>query len=462
MLMNACVTCILVTLTSAPGSTGHSAPEMARRPIRVQPGDDLMAAIEAAPPGATLLVSPGEYRGGVIENDAVTIRADRPAPDDRHTGLVQTPVRLTGSIDLRADSVTLDGLLWRDLDGQVLEIRGRRNTIRNCTFIRFGKTGPAKAIWIRETGDHADNVIEDCLFEDWGGRTWHSSAIKISQQGFPDAFTGTIVRRNVIRHFAVGGNNPAIQPFAPSLIADNVIHDGEDGIEVKGSRMRVLRNTVYDMYGGEAMSNRSGSDNLFEGNTLYNVRQYAWQIWSGRRNVWRNNVVYHCGRIAHIKGGDGPNAPAEDVLLINNTFFENDRGITWDLKRSPPRDIRLWNNIFVGDGSSAIESATLAEADKGLYADDYNLFYRFTPPRKPGRHTIVDQDPQFVSADERDFRLKPGSPARDAGAREVRTDSSRRDMAPEIDKDGAPRPMGDAPDLGAFESAAPKRAGSAQ
>ncbi len=401
--------------------------EPSRPAVYVDAGDNLLEAIRRAPRETLIVVRPGDYAGGTIRSDGVAIQSEE-----------QGTVRITSPVRLRASNVTLEGLLWENMDGHLIEVYGRANQIRKCTFRGFGKKKPSKAIWIRETGDHGDNVIEDCLFEDWGGLSYHSSAVKISQQGHGDAFSGTIVRRNTIRNFAVGGNNPGIQPFAPSLIENNVIHDGEDGVEVKGSRMVVRGNTVYNMRGSEAMSNRSGSDNLFEANTLYNIHTYAWQIWTGGRNVWRNNVVHGCNRIAHIKGGDSRDAAAVDVLLINNTFYQNDRGVSWDLKRFPPRDVRFYNNIFVGDGSSEIESA-----GDGLYKEDSNLFYQFDAPRLPGSRSIVGANPEFTSPEENDFRLRRSSPARDAGA-------SFKE-SPTTDKDGRPRPQGATIDMGAYE-----------
>ena len=391
-------------------------------------GDDLVAAINAAEPGDVVIVPPGKYRGGTIIRDGVTVRAT-PEP-----GAV-----VTGGVNLRANDVVLEGLLWQDLNDQLLQVRGSRNVIRNCRFRRFGLSGPAKAIWIREDGSYNDTVIEGCLFEDWGGKTYHSSCVKIGQAGFGDAHSGTIVRNCILRRGAVGGNSPALQPFCPSLLEGNTIHDCEDGIEVKGSHMVVRDNVVYRCHGGEAMSNRSGSHNLFEGNLLTDIPTYAWQIWTGRANVWRNNVVARCGRIAHIKGGNRPSQRAEDALLINNTFVGNHRGVSWHNRTCPPRNVRFVNNIFVGTGSSAIEPA-----GDGLYAEDYNLFFRFTSPKQPGQHSIVGKDPQFVDAAARDYHLLPTSPARDAGL------STGLDV-PSHDRNGVPRPCGKAVDIGACE-----------
>lgn len=60
-------------------------------------------------------------------------------------------------------------------------------------------------------------------------------------------------------------------------------------------------------------------------------------------------------------------------------------------------------------------------------------------------HNMIIEDPEslFVNPAKQDLRLKRGSPAIDAG---------RRELAPEKDRVGIPRPQGEAVDLGAYES----------
>lgn len=399
---------------------------------QVSSGQNLISAINNANSGDHLQVAPGTYGGGTITQPGVYV-------ENNGAGVV----KISGGSTISTNDIVLDGLTWEDQNGQLIQIKGKRNIIRNCEFRRFGKTGASKAIWIREDGDYSDNIIEDNLFEDWANSSTHSSSVKISDNDPPNAqFTGTIVRRNIIRNYASGGNNPGIQPFTSALIEDNVLHDGEDGIEVKGSNVIVRYNLVYNMDGGEAMSNRAGSNNLFEGNTLYNISNggglYAWQIWSGSNNVFRNNEVYNSDAIANIKGGTNAGAaPASDVLIINNTFYNNNRGIRWDRKDIPPSNIRFRNNVFYGDGTSAIETT-----GNGSYTEDYNIFYQFSTPASPGDNSIFGMDPQFVAAASFDFHLSSGSPAIDAGT---------PTEAPSVDKDGVSRPQGSGVDMGCYE-----------
>lgn len=416
------VACLLALAAPAIGAT-----------VEVSAEQDLINVANKARPGDILRVEEGEYSGGVLEGRDVTI-------------LGQGSVHLRGRVTLTGGGVVLHGLTWKDQDSQLLDIRSARNTVRKCVFRRFGRAGPSKAIWIRESGDYSHNTIEDCLFEDWGGTTYHSSCIKIGQHTNRDAHRGTVVRNCVFRRGAVGGNSPAIQPFCPSLIEGNVIHDCEDGIETKGSNMVVRNNVVYRCSGGEAMSNRSGSNNLFEGNLLYDIPTYAWQIWTGGNNVWRNNVVVSCGRIAHIKGGSTSSGRAADVLLINNTFVNNERGISWHNREFAPVGVRVVNNIFVGRGTRPVIESPRQGDSVAEYTEDYNLVDGYSPPagRACGPHTIMGKAPLFTDPGERDFRLLRGSPGTDAGL----TDPA---LVPATDRAGTPRPQGSGVDMGAFE-----------
>ena len=421
--------CLLIPLLACVASAPAAS-------VTVNPGQPLIAAANRAQEGDVLRVAPGRYAGGVITRSHITLgRAG------------EGKVLLTGTVSIHASHVVLEGLTWEDLNGQLVNIRGQHNVVRRCEFRRFGRTGPSKAIWIREDGDYSHCVIEQCLFEDWGNTKTHSSCIKIGQYTNRSAHRGAIVRECVFRRGAVGGNNPAIQPFCPSIIERNVIHDCEDGVEGKGSHMVVRHNVIYRCRGGESMSNRSGSNNLFEGNLLYDIPVAPLQVWTGKGNVWRNNVVVGCNRIAHIKGGNTPQGRAVDALFIHNTFVGNGRGITWHNRQFAPTGVRFINNIFVGtgEGRPVIESPKQRESTAD-YVEDYNLVFGYAPPvgRPLGPHSLMGKDPQFVDAAGRDFRLLPTSPARNAGL-------PSHEHAPQTDKDGAPRPQGEGVDMGAFE-----------
>lgn len=372
---------------------------LAAADIQVGPTNDWMAIVNAASPGDIIHLAPGAYRPGRIKANGITL-----------LGNTNGTVRMTGGLALEAQFVTLDGLTWDHVSGNQIGIVGRSNLIRRCTFSGFAKRSAAKGIYIYP-GDFGGNIIEDCLFEDWGRKTDSSSCIKVGQYTARDAHRGTIIRRNVFRHGAVGGNSTAIQLFCPTLVENNLIHDVEDGMEIKGSGMVIRSNTVFRCLGGEAMSNRSGSNNLFENNLLYDIPAYAWQVYRGTNCVWRNNTMVNCGQIAQFKGAAYSNASifipgppdAYELLFVSNTFVNCRRGFSWYNKRSFPPTVKIQNNIFASfspGGPSILETPPLDSGFLPAVLEDANWIFGGRPPtrQKPGPRTRLGINPDFPEA----------------------------------------------------------------
>ena len=300
------------------------------------------AAIAAAAPGDRILLAAGTFAEDVkITLDRLSVAA---AGSDQP--------KLKGRLTLECNDAVLDGLSWSGHNGgAIVNIYGKRNTVRRCRFREFGQEHACKGIWIRQTGDHGDNRIEHCLFEDWTGQG-SSSCIKVSQNGSENAFTGTVIRHNVFRRGNRPGNNTAIQIYCPTLVERNIIYDCVDGIEGKGGGNTIRNNVVFRCSGAEAMSNRDGSNNLFENNLLFeNV--LAWEIYSGSNNTWRNNIVLSCQMIGRIKRG-GPEG-FRGMVVENNLFSANRRGFSWNDVTCPADHIHFRNNTFIGGGKIETE-----------------------------------------------------------------------------------------------------------
>jgi len=313
-----------------------------RNGTAAEPKATIGAAMAVAAAGDRILVAPGEYAESInVTLSRIVVAATRPGR-----------VRLDGRLTLRCNDTVIDGLSWSGHNGgAILNIYGKRNIVRRCRFREFGRKFACKGIWIRQTGDHGDNRIEHCLFEDWTGHG-SSSCIKVSQNGSETAFTGTVIRNNVFRRGNRPGNNTAIQIYCPTLVENNIIYDCVDGIEGKGGGNTIRHNVVFRCSGAEAMSNRSGSNNLFENNLLFE-NTLAWEIYSGTNNIWRNNVVLNCRMIARIKRG-GPGG-FRKMLLENNLFAANRRGFSWDDVTCPADHIHFHKNTFIGGGKIETE-----------------------------------------------------------------------------------------------------------
>jgi hypothetical protein len=121
----------------------------------------------------------------------------------------------------------------------------------------------------------------------------------------------------------------------------------------------------------------------------------------------------------------------------NNSIAHVANGIALRRVYDGALDARVGNNIV----AHTIQSALLVddEGDAASIVFGPNLIFDFAKSHLPAR-TVLD-DPRFAGAD--DLHLLPGSPARDAG-----------DLVAYVgtDADGAPRTIGAAVDLGAFEA----------
>jgi len=191
----------------------------------------------------------------------------------------------------------------------------------------------------------------------------------------------------------------------------------------------------------------TGSDNLFEGNHVYNNQGYGFHIYNNHgshddpsRNVIRNNKIDGNGvhgspAYAIVLGwGDGN-------LVYNNLIYRNQGGVS----------------LYTASTRSGVYNNTIyANHDEGLmlqyYADGQvirnNIIYAngadivdFGGVGAPTSDHNLLTDPSFTNADAGDFTLKPGSAARDAGA-----------TIPEVTDDYAHHARQDAAyDIGAFE-----------
>lgn len=135
--------------------------------------------------------------------------------------------------------------------------------------------------------------------------------------------------------------------------------------------------------------------------------------------------------------------------IVNNTVWHNATVIPWgQVGFEYCRDVRFFNNIIVAPPDRPLDTWFLGRADERTagIVRAHNLYWGGAHPNVPGIADVV-ADPLFVNpgtdAATADFRLKPGSPARGPGRWEQFT--------PSIDLDGRPRPLRDAPAMGAYQ-----------
>ena len=117
--------------------------------------------------------------------------------------------------------------------------------------------------------------------------------------------------------------------------------------------------------------------------------------------------------------------PVSIASIINCTFAEN-YGTALHLIFAP---YRVRNTIFYGKNGSTVSPPTISD-----YADNIILQDSTNPEQ--------DQDPLYVAPALGNYRLRPASPGIDSGLAED---------GPLMDLEGAPRPLGAAHDMGAYE-----------
>ena len=150
-----------------------------------------------------------------------------------------------------------------------------------------------------------------------------------------------------------------------------------------------------------------------------------------------------------IRSGVGSGTSSLDI--INNTIRSVGRGIVlFDNSVAQTALVaRIRNNIVARSTSAGVEAGLQWTPGHAGISNDYNLLFNTGGNTVPlGPNTLL-ADPQFISAS--NPRLKPTSPAIDAGDYLARQALLRLGAPAPLDNDGLRREIGAWVDLGAFE-----------
>jgi hypothetical protein len=231
------------------------------------------------------------------------------------------------------------------------------------------------------------------------------------------------------------------------VLRGNYLHDNlNQGILGNGHHVRIEGNTIA-RNGFKADNERSnlehgiyctGTDFTITSNVIHSNKAYGIQVagyphkpedqpgpeFGGARRwlISHNTLAFNTNRAGIVVW----QKDATDCIIQNNIFYKNavklgggaTQGIDW-----------------VGPGGGHIVRNNLFFAPNRRSIGEGSGHYKATD-------NIEDKDPQFADAEQHNFHLRTDSPAINAG-------TSENSIA--TDFEGAKRPHGPAPDLGAFE-----------
>ncbi len=412
----------------------------------------VQAGLSAAVAGDTVLVAPGVYseavafgKSGSAAGGFITLRGEAGAILDGTGSKADALITIRGKSYVRAEGFEVRNLAGSDVP-MGISVSGAGNHIElRGNVVHHIENPNGNAHGIACYGD-ASEPLSDLVLE---GNAIHSCKLGQSES------------------MAINGNVDGV------LVAGNVVHDNDNigidfiGFEGTGPtgqdqvRNGICRgNTVYAIssasnptYGGERSADGiyvdGGRDIVIEGNTVDNcdigieiASEHGGKATSGitaRNNFvsrsWQGNLM--AGGYAASKGS------AENIAFIGNTTYGGKGGEL--ILQFNGKDIQIRNNCFVAaaGGSYLVQAGsnnTAIVADNNLYwgasktsagawSDPHALFV----------------DPKLAGAPA-NLHLGAGSPAIGAGAALDIT------LAGSKDADGAPRDIGDKPDIGADET----------
>jgi len=277
----------------------------------------IQAAIDAAEPGATIVLMPGEYNENLVLTKDLTLQGNSAKVN---AGNPERPV-----VVVLAGVVCLEGLVIRGGQYGIL-VGPTTDPGLHLPFI----PSPLKGFRRPRTWSAPHVTIIDCTIQDnscYGVSIFDNSLIKIincriTGNGWGGVELGA-TSRGIIRESNIRAHGmAAITVYKPSRVEiTNCVISGFPGVSNSGHA--VISSCLF-----ESQSHYSGS---------------GVKIWEGSHTTIRNSTIRGC-----YAGIDGAFASGDvELEVVGNTLYDNKYGIEFDAHSS---GVRGANNVMYANG----------------------------------------------------------------------------------------------------------------
>ncbi len=435
------------------------------------PFQSIMEGVNAAQPGETVWVLPGEY------NEEVKTQRD---------GLPGQPITIRSFVSANAPEGAAPGWVpeddskrvWIRREGRGLDILHSHNVVDGINVDGLWHSNS----YIDEEGIFRDSTVTGTFPSGTGGivrinkgtegTVLRNLEVKNNQLHLVRAHGNNILIENARIHSAISRtvNSPAPPP---GIISGDEYFRDSHGIESSSANGLTIINTYIGYISGDCVqSGRSEWSDLTIENCHFEIKPLAEPIlglqvgtWFGediydtktpergqkgaRFNkgvTWRNNVLhgtrysrYQHGAVLNLKEGvegilvEGNRIydnrmtfrlrqPTRGYIIRNNYIYNNETAVWF---AGPVDNVLIQNNTFVDNEIAVTESgsgATGSVISNNIFANgphkmdlnpphikwEHNLFYDVAT--KQG-NDIIEKNPLFADSKNNDFSLLPDSPA---------------------------------------------------
>ncbi len=394
---------------------------------QASPFNSISSAIGRLAAGDTLFVRGGSETNPQIYNESLSFSSSGP------NGKPGSPIVMTampgeyvtiypkGKIGVSSSYWVLENMTFdmqKDAN-DIFRVYGDHNTFRGLTVTNGSRDG-------FDISNASFTLVENCKIYNFTRNDQYDAHGVIMDGGEGNTFRGNTIwncKGDCIQIYKANVNHN-------TLIENNTLYTtwgpgSENAIDFKGTTRSIVRYNI--MYGfartttsdGVALKISKDSDSLLiEHNTIHSSNG-AIRIAGGKADHYeiRYNLIHD------MKASDSPYTDGygmqidgvTDLKIYNNTFANLPGPLFWIAAGAS--DIMIKNNIFYkADDYKGSTSDFTGQVDI-----DYNGWYQVAK-QISGGHDVTGSDPLFSDEKNRDYTLREGSSAIDAGDPSFGTD----------------------------------------